>query len=107
MLGFPRDAPCPSWLIGALTLQSPRLKLLGHARIKVALDFSLHVSFLASQCQSLFTASGNGTYAAGLALVLMDFWSTSYPQPQLREQMFCENRWHGRDKKLPQSKHNP
>lgn len=48
-LGYPRGAPCPSWLIGALSLQSPRLKLLECTRIKVALGFSWDLSCLVSQ----------------------------------------------------------
>lgn len=76
-LGYPQGALCPSWLVGALLLQSPRLKLLECTRIKVALGFSWDLSCLVSQSQSTFTASGNGTYAAGLTLVLMAFGSTS------------------------------
>lgn len=73
----PGSSPCPSWLIGAFSLQSSRLKLLECTRTKVGLRFSWDLSCLVSQSQSPFTASGNGTYAAGLALVLMACGSTS------------------------------
>lgn len=49
MLGYPQGAPCPSWLLGALSLPSPRLKLLEHTRTKVVLSILWDLSCLVSQ----------------------------------------------------------
>lgn len=75
--GVPQGAAFLCWLLGALPLQRPRLKVLGRARINIVLDFSWVVSCLTSQSQRPFVASGNGTYAAGLALILAAFGSAS------------------------------